>query len=176
MKLIFSCIFFPLLWHLVWNVNWQREEGYLGPGDLVFFRSNYELNWVMRALNEVRFIVQGEQSCRYKWLGRSINTCSMRALFWVLLTTAAFRFHWARNWTQDSKDTTRMPQGSKSDPLPEQTNCYKPEPYHTFDQVLLRWLSCLGCALHAVVGGGGVARALVAVFFADFGNGREPWR
>ena len=58
-----------------------------------------------------------------------------------------------------------MPQGSKSDPLPEQTNCYKPEPYHTFDQVLLRWLSCLGCALHAVVGGGGVARALVAVFF-----------
>ena len=40
----------------------DSEEGYLGPGYLVLICSNYELNWVMGALNEVKYIVQGEQS------------------------------------------------------------------------------------------------------------------
>ena len=58
---------------------------------MVLFCSNYELNWVMRALNEVRYIVQGEQSLvvtngwggvKHMFNARPVlGLCSPRSLF-----------------------------------------------------------------------------------------------
>ena len=74
-----------------------------------------------------------------------------------------------------------MLQGSQSDPLPEQTNCYKllwtaSAWTGAFDQVLLGWaLMSRMCAACTRWWWRGHEQAL-ALHFADFGNGREPWR
>ena len=72
-----------------------------------------------------------------------------------------------------------MPQGSKSDPLPEQTNCYKLPSCLSLTTHLTRFcfagspVSDARCMQSLVEEG---SRVRWLQFFADFGNGREPWR